>query len=308
MGTVMTHKAFGRHAAESVAAACEEVARIEGLLSRFLPDSEISRVNRSAGIRREQVGRETYDVLSSAAEFSRCFAGCFDVTIGPLVSLWHRAKECLAEPDASSIAEALSLVDHRDLVLDPEAMTARLGKAGQSLDLGGIGKGFAADRIVGVFGEFGITSAYSNLGGNVVTVGRKPDGNPWQIGIQHPRDDNRLIGAVSVIGETVVTSGDYQRTYTDSRGKRHHHILDPTTGYPASSGLVSVSIVTEASVWADPLSTIVFVAGKEKGVGFLKSHPRTEAILVDTDLNVYVTQGLRSRFQAAEEIEVAVLD
>jgi thiamine biosynthesis lipoprotein len=117
-----------------------------------------------------------------------------------------------------------------------------------------------------------------------------------------------LIGSVSVVDKTVVTSGDYQRCFTDSQGKRHHHILDPTTGYPAESGLISVSIVTEKSLAADALSTILFVAGMEKGLEFLRSFPQTEAILVDSDLQVYVTQGLRTRFQADKGIEVTILD
>jgi thiamine biosynthesis lipoprotein len=308
MGTVMTHKAFGLYAEDSFKAVCSEVAWVEGLLSRFLPDSEISRVNGSAGIKSEKVSLETYDVLSTAVEFSRCFPGCFDVTIQPLVTLWHIGKESLAQPDESSVKQVLPLVNYRDLILDPREITAGLRNVGQSVDLGGIGKGFAGDRILEVFKRFGISSACSNLGGNVVTLGAKPDGSPWQIGIQHPRQENSLIGSVSVVNQTMVTSGDYQRYFTDSQGKRHHHILDPTTGYPAESGLISVSIVSDKSVAADSLSTIVFVAGMEKGLQFLRSLPETEAILVDSGLHVYVTQGLRYRFQAAKGIEVTILD
>jgi thiamine biosynthesis lipoprotein len=194
------------------------------------------------------------------------------------------------------------------LILDTWEMTAGLRHGGQSVDLGGIGKGFAGDRIREVFKKFGIPSAYSNLGGNVVTLGAKPDGSPWQIGIQHPRQESGLIGSVSVVNQTVVTSGDYQRCFTDSQGRRHHHILDPTTGYPAESGLISVSIVTEKSLAADALSTILFVAGMEKGLAFLKSSAQTEAILVDSELHVYVTKGLRNRFQAAKGIAVTLLD
>jgi len=308
MGTAMTHKAFGSRAEEALAAVCREVSRIEEHLSCFLPDSEISRVNRSAGIKSEKLSRETYDVLSEAVEFSRSLLGCFDVTIGPLVSLWKIAQGSSAQPDDVSIERALPLVNYRDLILNPGKSTAELRNAEQSVDLGGIGKGFAGDRIVEVLSSIGISSAYSNLGGNVVTVGAKPDGSPWQIGIQHPRQQDGLIGSVSVVGETVVTSGDYQRAFTDSRGKRHHHILDPTTGYPAESGLISVSIVTDRSVVADPLSTAVFVAGMEKGLTLLRSFPHTEAILVDSDLQVFITEGLRDRFQADRDIAVAILD
>ena len=187
-------------------------------------------------------------------------------------------------------------------------MTAGLRTSGQSVDLGGIGKGFAGDRIREIFGRFDVTSAYSNLGGNVIAVGTKPDGAPWRVGIQHPRQEQGLIGAVAVMDRTVVTSGDYQRYYIDGQGKRQHHILNPRTGYPANSGLISVSIVAEKSLVADALSTIVFVAGLEKGLECLRNFPQTEAILVDTELQVYVTQGLKHRFQAGDGVEVTILD
>lgn len=308
MGTVMTHKAFGFRAQEALDAACREVERIEALLSRFLPDSDISRVNGSAGTRSEKVRPETYRVLSQAVECSHSFQGFFDVTIEPLVTLWSAGRETLAQPDDARIEQVLPLVNYRDLILDPRERTAGLRQAGQSVDLGGIGKGFAGDKILEVLQGYGVSSAYSNLGGNVVTLGARPDGSPWHIGIQHPRQEDGLIGSVSVVNETVVTSGDYQRYFTDSRGKRHHHILDPTTGYPSQSGLLSVTIVTERSVAADPLATALFVAGMEQGLQFLRSVPGTEAILVDSLLQVYVTRGLRARFQAAKGVAVTALD
>jgi thiamine biosynthesis lipoprotein len=232
MGTAMTHKAFGSHAEECLTAVCDEVDRLEKTLSRFLPQSDISRINRSAGIRCEDVSLDTIQVLSQAVDFSSTCPGCFNVTIGPLVTLWSRNKDASTPPDASSIRRVLPLVNDQDLMLDPRQSTARLTKVGQSVDLGGIGKGFAGDRILEVYREYGISSAYSNLGGNVVTLGSKPDGSPWHVGIQHPRLENDLIGAVAVVGQTVVTSGDYQRHFTDSQGKR----------YPQPSDWISCAI------------------------------------------------------------------
>jgi len=308
MGTVMTHMAVGPYAEGSLKAVSREISRIEGLLSCFLPDSDISRVNRSAGTKSEKVSLDTYDVLSQAVAFSRRSPGCFDVTIGPLVTLWKLGKELGAQPDETSLKQLLPLVDYRGLILDPRATTVGLRNAGQSIDLGGIGKGFAGDKILDVFRIYGITSAYSNLGGNVVTLGAKPDGSPWHIGIQHPRQENGLIGSVSVVDKTVVTSGDYQRCFTDSHGVRHHHILSPSTGYPSHSGLVSVTIVADRSLVADALSTIVFVAGLDKGLKLLTGFPRAEAILVDADMRALVTKGLKDCFQAAEGIAVTILD
>ncbi len=308
MGTVMTHKAFGRHAEEAVEAAVKEIVHLERLLSRFLPDSEISRISACAGIRSERVSADTYALLERAVQFARQFPGCLDVTIGPLVSLWTAAKGFGEQPDELSISKVRPLVNYRDLLLDSRSREAGLRRAGQSLDLGGIGKGFAGDRVLEVYRRYGISSAYANLGGNVVTLGTKPDGSPWQIGIQHPRQEQGLIGRLSVVNASVVTSGDYQRYFTDRQGRRHHHILDPGTGYPAASGLISVSVVASESLVADALSTALFVAGMDRGLAFLKRYTRAEAILVDSKLQVHITQGLRHRFQADEGIELAILD
>jgi thiamine biosynthesis lipoprotein len=308
MGTVMTHKAYGEHAEECLVVVRAEVDRLEKIFSCFLPESEISRINRSAGIQSENVTPDTFEVLSKAFKFSSVCRDCFDVSIGPLVSLWSRSKHASTPPDESSIRQVLPMVNFRDLELDIPQKKAGLKKVGQSVDLGGIGKGFAGDRILEIYKEYGITSAYSNFGGNVVTLGAKPDGTSWHIGIQHPRQDNKIIGSVAVVNQTVVTSGDYQRYFTDSLGKRYHHILDPITGYPSESGLISVSIVAEKSLAADALSTSVFVAGMEKGLEFLKGLPQTEAILVDSDLRVYITPGLKDRFQADQGIEVTILE
>jgi thiamine biosynthesis lipoprotein len=308
MGTVMAHKAFGKRAGECLAAVRAEITRIEQHLSRFLPDSDISRLNRSAGLRGERLSPDSYMVLAQALDFSRQCRGCFDVTIGPLVDLWTAGKADGQPPDEAAIRRVLPLVNDRDLVLDPHASTAVLHRAGQSVDLGGIGKGFAGDRILAVYREFGIASAYSNLGGNVVTLGAKPDGSPWQIGIQHPRQADRLIGAVGVAGRSVVTSGDYQRYFIDAHGIRRHHILNPVTGYPAQAGLIGVSIVAQSSLVADALSTTLFVAGLERGLEILSGYPGSEAIFVDADLRVWITPGLKGCFRAEQGVEVAVVD
>lgn len=307
MNTVMTHKAFGKHAEESLSAVRDEAVRIEELLSRFIPGSEISRVNRAAGIKCEKLSGDTYEVLSRAIEFSGYCQGLFDVTIGPLVTLWSNSKYTFKPPEDSRIRQVLPLVGYTDLLLDPCKKTAGLQRIGQSIDLGGIGKGFAGDKFLEVFRKYGISSAFTNIGGNVVTLGTKPDGSPWRVGVRHPRQENSLIGLISVADKAVVTSGDYQRYFIDSNGKRHHHILDPSTGYPAESGLVSVTIVADSSTTADALSTILFVAGVE-GIELLKSFPGTEAILIDMNLLVYVTRGLKDYFQAGEGVNIEILN
>jgi thiamine biosynthesis lipoprotein len=308
MGTVIVNKVFGAQAKKALRAAQKETVRLESLLSRYIPDSEISRINQLAGTGFAGISPDTYELLSQSIEFSKRCRGCFDITIGPLADLWANAGGTSAPPEKSKIRRLISLVKYSELLLNSENRTAGLLRKGQSLDLGGIGKGFAADKILEVYKSYGVTSAYTNFGGNVAAIGAKPNGTPWRIGIRHPRQQNGLIGVISVTGRTVVTSGDYQRFFLGDDGKRYHHILDPSTGYPSESGLISVTIIAENSMTADALSTILFIAGMEKGLELLKGYPATEALFIDTNLNIYITKGLQKEFQPNEGLRIRILD
>ncbi len=308
MSTMMTHRAYGKYAGEALRAVRDEAVRLEELLSRFIPGSEISRVNRSAGIQCESLSNDTYEVLSRAVELSRYSHGLFDVTVGPLVTLWNSGRDTCKPPEDSTIRQILPLVDYNRLLLDPCKKTAGLQDKGQSVDLGGIGKGFAGDKLLEVFKKYGVSSAFTNIGGNVAALGTKPDGSPWRVGIRHPRRENSLVGLVSVADRAVITSGDYQRYFLGNNGKRYHHLVDPFVGYPAQSGLVSATVVAESSMDADALSTILFVAGMDKGLELLKGFRGAEAVFVDTDLRVYVTEGLKDSFQAAEDTSMKIIE
>jgi thiamine biosynthesis lipoprotein len=224
--------------------------------------------------------------------------GLFDVTIAPLVDLWNY-KYASDVPKVVDIETALTLVNSRDLKLTPHNKTAMLQNKGQSIDLGGIGKGFISDHFINRIKEFDLTSAFINIGGNVSTIGNKPDGSPWRIGIRHPRNPECLIGVVSVTNLSVVTSGDYERYFIDKNGNRFHHILDPRSGYPVSSGLISVTIIAERALEADALSTMVIITGLTRGLSILEQFPDIKAIIIDDHLQVYITQNLREQYQAA---------
>ena len=306
MNTEITYRVFGENAQQALFSGKAEIMRLENTLSRFVPQSEISKVNKSAGKNCENLSFDTYELLSRAVELSKNSQGLFDVTIGPLVDLWNY-KYASEVPAEAKIHEVNHFVNYRDLVLNPHKRTARLRCSRQSIDLGAIGKGFASDRFIEILKKYGITSAFTNIGGNVSTLGNKPDGSPWCVGIRHPRDGNRLIGAVTVSGKSVVTSGDYERYFIDCDGKRRHHILDPTTGYPAESGLISVTIIADSAMNADALSTGVFVAGLEKGLLILEKYPEVEAVIVDSSLRVYTTRGIRCCFQFADSSKKILL-
>ncbi len=307
MGTVMTHHASGSNAEDCLREIRNESIRLEKSFSRFIPESDISRLNRSAGICSESINQDTFDILSWCMDFSKKNEGFFDITISPLVDLWRTGMDTAKAPGDQKIRQTIPLINYRDLTLNLGKQSARLKFIGQSIDLGGIGKGFAGDRFLEIFQDYGIESAYSNLGGNVITIGSKPDGSAWHIGIQHPREEDLLLGTVSVIGKSVVTSGDYQRYFTDNQGIRQHHILDPLTGYPVKSGVTSVTVVSYSALLADALSTTLFVAGMEEGLEILERFPGTEAIFVDEAMQVFITPGLEGFFQADFGIETIIL-
>ena len=308
MGTVITHRAFGHRAEAALRAAEAETRRLERRLSRFIPDSDISRVNASAGGAAVPVAGETLEVLSAALRYSRHSGGAFDATAAPLVSLWRVTGGATAAPTMREIKKALALVDFTALRLDRERGTAGLMKPGQSLDLGGVAKGYASDRIIEVFKQHGVESAFTNFGGNVSTLGVRPDGKPWRVGIRHPRKSGALAGAVDVAGRSVVTSGDDQRYFVGSDGRRYHHILDPGTGYPSDSGLISATVVSDSAAAADALSTALFVLGMEKGVEVIGKLPGTGAVMIGRDLTVTVTANLACTFTAADGVNVRILN
>lgn len=307
MDTEITHYAFGKYSEEALSAVNEKSKQLEMKLSRFIPTSDISRINSSAGIQCEKISSDTYELLSLATSFSKYSHGLFDVTIGSLVELWDY-KNATHIPGIERIQNVHPLVNYNDLILNPKKKTAMLQKVGQSIDCGGIGKGFTSDKFIDVFNKFGISSAFTNIGGNVVTLGTKPDGSPWRVGIRHPRLENSLVGVILVADKAVVTSGDYQRYFIDSKGKRYHHIINPLTGYPCESGLISVTIVNDSGAVADALSTIVLVAGMNKGLEFLSYYPGTEAVLIDFNLQMYITKGLKEKLQSNNGIKVTILD
>ncbi len=306
MNTQITHRVFGENAPEAINSAEAEIVRLEKIMSRYMPESDINLINQFSGIKPVKVCDEVHRVLSYANELSKICDGLFDVTIGPLVDLWNY-KHASGVPDEADIRRILQLVDYSDLLLNPCTKTAELGRQGQSIDLGGIGKGFASDRIIEIFKCYDIASAFTNIGGNVSTLGNKPDGTLWMVGIRHPRQESCLLGAVPAAGRSVVTSGDYERYFIDREGIRRHHILSPVTGYPAEAGLISVTVISDSAMLADALSTLVFVAGMERGAGFIKRFPGSEAIMVDEHQQIYITHGLKGCFQPAAYISTKII-
>ncbi|MGI5851634.1 MAG: FAD:protein FMN transferase [Clostridiales bacterium] len=300
LDTVITLRVFGgRSAGKALDKAAERIREIEDHMSATLEDSDVSRINRAAGKEPVKVHEDTLFVIKRALNYGELTGGVFDITIGPIVNLWDIKSEKASIPDEDQIEDKLALVDYRKVRIDEENMTVFLEEEGMAVDLGAIAKGYAADEATRILREAGVKSALLNLGGNVITIGGKPDGSPWRVGLQDPRSQEtgqNHFAIVEVKGATVVSSGDYERYMVDiyeRTGERYHHIFDPRTGYPAQSGLMVSTIISASSMDADALSTILFIMGHEDGFKAIEELGNFEAIAVSLDKDVYITEGLK---------------
>lgn len=296
MDTVITLEAYGDSAALDAAQA--EILRLEQLFSIGEPQSDVAQLNAQGTL---TLSPETAALLAEAREISEASGGALDVTIGPVVRLWGWYDGVPAVPDAAELAAALALVDFERLRLDGQEATLEL--PGMAVDLGGIAKGFAAASAAKVLQDQGITSALLNLGGNIRAVGAKPDGSPWIVGIADPQDPAGYCCTVEATDCAVVASGDYQRYFTQD-GQTYHHIFDPETGYPAETGLRSVTVLCENDTWADGLSTALFVLGLQDGAALWRSCPVDFEAVFLTDDGISITEGLEGQFHCQEDYEV----
>ncbi len=251
----------------------------EHYFSRTLPDSDIYRINHAGGAPVD-VHAETAELIEAGIKYGQLSDGAFDITIGALSDLWNIPDNQSTIPSQSDIARALATVGYEQIRLTGSTVT--LTNPDTMLDLGGIAKGYAADRMKAYLNENGVHEGFINLGGNVLTLGEKKEG-PYRIGIQMPFSENgEIITTVEISDQSVVTSGRYER-YFEKDGRIYHHILSPVDGYPYESGLNGVTILSDSSIEGDALSTICFALGMEKAKELLASMPEIDAIFIGAD-------------------------
>ncbi len=298
LGTSCTITIYGGYSEAALDASFARIAQIEQRMTVNREDSEVVRVNREAGKRPVQVSADTFAVISRGLEISRAGNGAFDITVGPLVKLWGIGTAAARVPSAAEIRRALALVDWRGVTLSQADSSVFLERKGMALDLGAIAKGYAADDAVRILREHGVNSALVDLGGNVLTLGAKPDRSPWKIGVQNPEEPRGTHIGIVDVGETaVVTSGSYERFF-EAGGRRYHHLLDTTTGAPVDNGLTAVMIISASSTTADGWSTLAFALGLERGRAMVEgSKGEVEALFITKARDVFVTPGLRKRFR-----------
>lgn len=292
MNTVMTLTAYGPHAREGLSAAEAEINRLEQALSVTRVDSDVWAMDHSGGTP-VTVGADTATLLDAAITLGDRTGGALDVALYPVVRAWGFTTGEYRIPDSAELADLLTRVDYH--AIERSGDTATL-PAGMELDFGSLAKGYAGGQCAALLKEAGVTSAILNLGGNVQTVGSKLDGSPWRVAIQDPEGGSEdYVGWLELTDEAAVTSGGYQR-YFEKDGVRYWHIIDPATGEPARSGLLSATIVGQDGTVCDGLSTALFVMGAEKALDCWRQSGDFEAVLIGEDHTVRVTAGLADRF------------
>ena len=271
------------------------IASLESLVSVTDTGSELYAINQTGS---GTLTGKASSLMEQALELCRRTGGALDISVYPIVRAWGFTTGSYQVPDEAEIQALLPLVDYRKIQYDAADGDVTLPE-GMKIDLGSVAKGYAGQLVAQMLREHGVQSALLNLGGNVQTVGAKPDGSPWQIGIKDPQGEDAMM-VLSVEDQAVVTSGGYER-YFEQDGQTYWHIMDPSTGHPADSGLISVTIVGDEGVVCDGLSTALFVMGLEKAADLWAQSCDFEAVFVTASGEVYITEGLQDRFALTEQ-------
>ncbi len=293
MGTVVRvelwhqDETVGRAAIDAVMA---EMHRIDKLMSTYKEDSELSRVNREAAKRPVAVTRELFDLVSRSLDVSTMTAGAFDITYASAGHLYNYRRKI--KPSAEALEEALPAIDYRHVILDEGDTSIAFKHHGVRVDLGGIAKGHAVDRAVGLLRARGIKRAIVSAGGDSRIIGDR-QGRPWMVGVRDPRREEEMAAILPLSDAAVSTSGDYER-YFELDGVRYHHIISPTSGRPVT-GIRSATVIGQDSTTMDALSTSVFVMGVQKGLSLVESLPNVEAVIIDAAGRMHYSSGLLHR-------------
>jgi thiamine biosynthesis lipoprotein len=272
--------------------AFDEMQRIEQLMSTYLPDSEISRINRAAGKKAVPVSPEVEEVIREGLYWSEQSGGAFDITVEPLVNLWDFDGEKEIIPGKNTLRKTASLVNFKNIEIKNH--TVRLKKRGMAINVGGLAKGYAVDRAISIL-RGKISNGIVNAGGDLFAFGQKDKHNSWTIGLQHPRKPQEILASFAVNNQAIATSGDYQR-YFIKDGVRYHHIFDPQTGRPARL-MISATVITTEVMDADAMATAVFVMGPDKGMEWVDSMENVETMLVLKDGSIRYSKNFRDQPQ-----------
>ena len=291
MDTYMTFTAYGQEADTALQAAEEEIHKLEGEWSVTDENSEIYKINHSQGAP-VTLSQDTAKILDFALEMARQTDGALDPTIYPIMTAWGFTTDQNRIPSSEEIESLLENVGYEQAVLNGNQIQL---PAGMELDLGAVGKGYAGDLAAEILKDRGITSALLDIGGNIQAIGSRPDGSNWRLGIRNPFGEGQ-VGVLSVSDRAVVTSGNYERYFAGDDGQIYGHIIDPSTGYPADTGLASVTIIAEEGKVGDALPTAMFVKGPQEAEEYWRAHQDFDMLMITEDGEIRLTEGIQDSF------------
>ena len=289
LDTIITLTVSGQNSEDAIDAACAEIKRLENLLSATKDKSDVWKINHSEG-KAVSVSSDTAYLLEKSMEAHSITNGSFDITIYEVLKLWGFTTGDYHVPSSDSLNTALESSGIENLTKHGQSVTL---KEGTSIDLGGIAKGYIGDRVADVIKEKGCDYAVISLGGNIRTVGEKTSGEPFVIGIEHP-ENGGYFATVETDECSVITSGAYQRNFTED-GKFYHHIINPETGYPSDSSLVSVTVIGKDGALCDALSTAIFINGTDYAKELYYSMEEFSFILLSDNEELFVTENLKEK-------------
>jgi FAD:protein FMN transferase len=268
-----------------------EIQRIEKLLTTFNEESETASINRNAGLNPVCVSRETFDIIERSIRISRITQGAFDITYGSVdKSLWNFDVNMNRLPDAATAKKMTRLINYRNIELDKSNFSVKLKEKGMRIGLGGIGKGYAAERAKLVMKEKGARSGIVNASGDMTTWGIQPNGDPWTIGIADPDSKGQVFSYMNITDMAVATSGNYEK-FIVINGRKYSHTINPKTGLPVT-GIKSVTIFSPNAEIADAMATPVMIMGISAGLDMVNQINNLEAIAIDDDNKIYTTKNI----------------
>ncbi len=301
MGTAIKVTLYNGGSEEILDKVFNRILEIENLVSINKENTELTNLNENAGIKPVKLSETSYDIIKKGIHYSQISQGGYDVTIGPLVKLWSIGLPEAKVPNNDEIEKTIKNIDYSKVIMNDETKEVFLEESNMMLDLGSIAKGYVADEVASILKEENVDQAIIDLGGNIYALGLKNGDTNWKIGIQNPFDSRgEVVGVLEVSDKSVVTSGIYER-FIEKDGVKYHHILNPKTGYPFETSIAGVSIVSDKSIDADALSTLVFTKGVEEGLEFVESLENIDAIFITNDKQVYTTSGLKDNFKILNE-------
>ena len=284
--------------------ALDEIERLEALLSEWNPDSDISKINASAGLHPVEVGEEALVVVQAGLRVSEWSGGAFDLTWAALRGAYDFRPGLERAPTDEELAARLPKINWRDVLVDPARKTVFLKRKDMAIGTGAIAKGYALDRASAILRAAGLKS-FMLFGGGQVQVHGTKQGRPWRVGVQHPRQGSAYFGFVEATDGSVSTSGDYEHAFIDASGKRYHHLLDPRTGRSAERSY-SATVLAPEGIYSDSLSTALFILGPTKGLPMLESLPfEAAAVVVSADCTLTLNEAAKKLFVPRLDLDEA---